>query len=456
MADNYKEELPFGDFLSSERISEVLDYSTNSKIKKAKYTNHVRAVVDTVDGDFANIVLRDDTNLGDPDYTIYNVKIRDGLILKNGDNVYVQYINNNTNNMFIDFKVDQFEIMFDLYDKKQYKLIDNFQDNSGWTSGAGTQSNDLIHRKIGDKGLKIAEDDNTGSTLYSTKSSLTLDLTVFDDSSTSSTNDSIFLAFYVSDSTLTTSVTLTITTSAGNDFYYVYTSFSDGWNLSKTSKVDFSETGSPDWSTITEIKLSWISENSAINEFITFGALYLIQSGIKISGEFVLEEPVWDDSRFSATQTKLGSNLKPDFDETNVGYAFADNSTAEILYIVAQMPHNWKEGSTIYPHIHWLQNQNQNVDWEMDYKWFNNNTAVPASFTNLNIATLEYTYVSGNLAQISTTASGIDGTGKKISSILVIKLWRNTTDSYSGDALFFEFDIHYQVDGFGSYLEYVK
>jgi len=60
---------------------------------------------------------------------------------------------------------------------------------------------------------------------------------------------------------------------------------------------------------------------------------------------------MWDDLRFPASQTKQGSNLKPDFDINNVGLLFPQNDADEIIYIIAQMPHDMKLGSNIRPHI---------------------------------------------------------------------------------------------------------
>lgn len=163
----------------------------------------------------------------------------------------------------------------------------------------------------------------------------------------------------------------------------------------------------------------------------------------------------WDDLRVPLTTSKQGSTSKPDFDYTNVGYLFPQNDATEILYFVVQMPHGWKVGSTIYPHIHWQQSANQNVTWKIDYKWFNNNTAIPASFTTLNLDQLVFTYTSGNLAQISEPTAGISGTGKNLSSFLLVKLYRDD-NVYTGDALAFDFDIHYEQDSIGSDQEFTK
>jgi hypothetical protein len=79
----------------------------------------------------------------------------------------------------------------------------------------------------------------------------------------------------------------------------------------------------------------------------------------------------WDDLRFPFTATKLGALDKPDFDATNVGLLFPVNDATEIIYIIAQMPHEYKEGSRIYPHLHWQQMNGNNVVWKAAYKWFN-------------------------------------------------------------------------------------
>lgn len=58
-----------------------------------------------------------------------------------------------------------------------------------------------------------------------------------------------------------------------------------------------------------------------------------------------------------------------------------------------------------------------------------------------------------------TPLPSISMTGKKISCILLIRLSRvggNGDDDYGEDARLLEFDIHYQVDSFGSRFEYVK
>ena len=164
---------------------------------------------------------------------------------------------------------------------------------------------------------------------------------------------------------------------------------------------------------------------------------------------------VWDDLQLVLTAGKLGASSKPDYDYTNLGYLFPRNDATEIIYLVGQLTHGYKENSRIFPHLHWEQSAVQNVTWKIDYKWFNLGDAVPAGWTTLNVDSPTITYVSGDISQLSSTMNGIDGTGKKISSLILIKLYRDD-NVYVGDALAFQLDIHYQKDSDGSRTIYAK
>ena len=161
----------------------------------------------------------------------------------------------------------------------------------------------------------------------------------------------------------------------------------------------------------------------------------------------------WDDLRVPVTAVNppgLGSD--PNFNTTEGYYEFADGAT-NLLFITVQLPHAWREGSEIRPHVHGVQTAAGLPLWRMSYKWFNNNATYPAAFTDNDVTRSVFTYSSGNLVQISEF-SPIAGTGKRISSMLQIKLQRiggDAADTLNGAAAnLLEFDIHYQVDGHGS------
>jgi hypothetical protein len=164
------------------------------------------------------------------------------------------------------------------------------------------------------------------------------------------------------------------------------------------------------------------------------------------------DEDNWEDLRFPATAINPpGAATAPTYDTTNIGYSFSASLT-NVLGIIAQLPHSWKTGTSIYPHIHWMPTNTNTGDvlWRMEYKWTNIMDTDSGSWT-----TLDKLSAGGGTAYKHQMASFdvIDGTGKTISSIITIKLSRiggDGSDTYNANALLKEFDIHYRQDGVGS------
>lgn len=163
----------------------------------------------------------------------------------------------------------------------------------------------------------------------------------------------------------------------------------------------------------------------------------------------------WDDLKAPSTRIRQGATAKPDFDDTNMGLLFPQNDATEIGYIILQFPHAYKEGSNIRPHIHYVQDEVADPVFKFDYRWYNTDSDPSGSFTTLTQDDTAFVYSSGSLHQIATFPE-IDGTGKTLSSIIEIKLYRDD-NVVSGDVLTKEFDIHYQIDQErGSRQEFVK
>jgi len=176
---------------------------------------------------------------------------------------------------------------------------------------------------------------------------------------------------------------------------------------------------------------------------------------------------VWDDLRVPltfGTSSLLATNWEP-----FVGNTFLDCFKAtgtDALYFVVQLPHSWKEGTTIYPHIHWIPQVNgaanaNGVVWELEYTWANNGETFVT--TPVITASTISPALSGNLVAkthyITPLGTGIPATGKKISSMLVCRIARlggDSSDTFAGTAGVLEIDFHYQLDTFGSREEYVK
>ena len=166
----------------------------------------------------------------------------------------------------------------------------------------------------------------------------------------------------------------------------------------------------------------------------------------------------WDDLKFPATTLRQGATTKPDFDPVDVGLLFPQNDSGEIVYIIAQMPHEWKLETDIHPHIHYVQDFDHTVTtpaFKMDYRWYKNGEDPTGSFTTITANTFVFPYTSGSILQI-VSFPAIDATGiDAVSSMLDIKLYRDD-NVVTGDILVKEFDIHYQKDAFGSDTEFVK
>jgi hypothetical protein len=170
----------------------------------------------------------------------------------------------------------------------------------------------------------------------------------------------------------------------------------------------------------------------------------------------------WDDLRFPATRAGVGASA-PTYDTANVGYVFSDNPPSnQQLQFIAQLPHAWAEGSTISPHIHWalLDDDgaaNEDVKWDLLYRWHNIGAAIPAAWT-----TLENTIdVSARLADVHELDGWTDivGTGFTRSSIIECLVERDTADAaddHPHDVILKEFDIHFQIDSLGSWAEVGK
>ena len=189
---------------------------------------------------------------------------------------------------------------------------------------------------------------------------------------------------------------------------------------------------------------------------------------------YAIEDPheiFWDDLRvvpgafqFVGSGDPTLSNWQPGGSGTTFKvYKFQKN---DAVYASTQMPHSYKEGTDLYFHIHWTPCDRGNeedgnlVGWKVDY----------------SIANVDGTFVSSSTADLSDACSGTDdqheisasvqvsGTGLKISHIIMLKIYRSDTgadDTWVGSTAaqspaILEFDIHFQINSYGSRQETVK
>ena len=219
--------------------------------------------------------------------------------------------------------------------------------------------------------------------------------------------------------------------------------------------------GGPIYATSTQGELSQTAPvdgvKSQVVGIVKESDLILFDTGLNFrSTELTVNENNWDDLRFPASSVRLGGAAPATFQAYKSGgvLAFADNQT-QYIYVVAQMPHTWAEGTDIEAHLHWTTPVNgaglgaENVKWDLTYSWSNINAAIPNASTDT--VTVDVQTFTADMQQY-TSFGTITGTGKTYSSCLIISLSRDSTvaNDYANPAYLIEFDIHYKKNRFGT------
>lgn len=199
---------------------------------------------------------------------------------------------------------------------------------------------------------------------------------------------------------------------------------------------------------------------------------------------------MWDDVRVSAMMTAVDSAQstdRPRFCRIAhnrergpswsgiMGYVFDHGRDGKGLYQSAhfsvQLPHSYKEGSPIEPHVHIAcipgeeAMPGQKLLLEFEYTWLNIGEAAAESS---KIISMNHTIEKADLAGAHRLVSFgmIEKPDARISSMLTCRFSRITwsprwerghweaagleNDSFPGGMVFLEFDFHFQKDGEGS------
>jgi len=168
-----------------------------------------------------------------------------------------------------------------------------------------------------------------------------------------------------------------------------------------------------------------------------------------------LQTVVYNDINFNALYALPGATA-PDLITLNStgfkGYAFNGvNLTEELQFGEQEILHGYKEGTDIYLHIHWRPTTSDtgNVKWQVEYYWDNIDSTPGSNYT------VSLVDAAGGVAwqHLKTDEYTISGTGKLIGSHLLIRVFRDPTDSadtYAYDAVLSSVGVHYQIDTIGS------
>jgi hypothetical protein len=174
----------------------------------------------------------------------------------------------------------------------------------------------------------------------------------------------------------------------------------------------------------------------------------------------------WDDLKVAGSNTRTGSTA-PSFDlfgpsGTLRTLRFNSGQHDEVHFEI-QLPHNWKGGSKLYPHVHWtpVSATAGNVVWELEYAWasINGTYGAPGNMASDPVPAGGTAWVHKLTRLLEGGNDYIDGTGKSFSSMLICRLHRNAgsgSDTLAADVAFLEFDLHYEIDSFGTNEELVK
>ncbi|HSH19417.1 MAG TPA: hypothetical protein VLA03_03140 [Draconibacterium sp.] len=178
---------------------------------------------------------------------------------------------------------------------------------------------------------------------------------------------------------------------------------------------------------------------------------------------------VWDDLRIPLSEPSTGKVL-PEWS----GFPYGNNGSVpyinwfrasgiDEMYFVVQLPHDWNEGSDIFPHIHWVPSADGSgvPRWGLQYAWANIGELFPGYSTIYG--SVRIPGQTGNLVKstqyLTPLGTGIVGAGKNISSMLVCRIFRDgdhADDTFPGLAGALEVDFHYERNTLGSRSEYTK
>ncbi len=176
---------------------------------------------------------------------------------------------------------------------------------------------------------------------------------------------------------------------------------------------------------------------------------------------------VWDDLRFPFTGQRIDiSSGRIDYDYVECSVDFATNAryANEPVCFICQMPHAKKFGTSLHPHIHWIQEEANVPNWLIRYRFYNNGETVPI-YTNAAYTRHLFTYSAGDLLQKTIFPEIAAPAGESVSAMADIILYRDSAnasglfaggDPYTVAAKAKEFDLHLIFDVPGSINKYSK
>jgi hypothetical protein len=179
--------------------------------------------------------------------------------------------------------------------------------------------------------------------------------------------------------------------------------------------------------------------------------------------ELTLTDTAWDDLRFPAQAINPAGAASDPQRSTTTGLLEFSGSADNVIMGVAQMPHAWKYGTAISPHLHlrFPTSTATNTRWKLEYDIADvNGNFTNASGTFTDGGTITIANPQNVNKHVIADFTDIVMTGYGLSTIVLWKISRlassDAADTFTGLAQLLEFDIHYEIDKFGSDNEYTN
>lgn len=179
------------------------------------------------------------------------------------------------------------------------------------------------------------------------------------------------------------------------------------------------------------------------------------------------EATCWRDELQSLVGQRLFSSAgRIDYNYTEGTVDFDSNANEDDYVLMnVQINHDWDEVTGVRPHIHWFQSEDATPNWLMQHRWQRNGEAKVTAWTDVPCNNPAFTYTSGTIINICNFGSITPPEDVGTSSILQIRLIRDTSndsgefagaDPYTGTVPAINFDVHIPVDMLGSRQEFIK
>ena len=184
-----------------------------------------------------------------------------------------------------------------------------------------------------------------------------------------------------------------------------------------------------------------------------------VPGNVREGFKYYLPQTVHDDIRVPVGSVLGAGSFPPSATAYKSSYVFAFDTgpNNQSVQFIVQIPHGYKQGTALSPHIHFTIPTSgsgvgaENIKWDFTYSWANNGGTFPAESTDT--VTVDVQNVSAD-EHVKSYFSDISGVGKNISSVLICSLTRDVSvaNDYADDAYFLEFDFHFEMDSIGSRL----